>query len=346
MKKLSSVFLLLVGLLLLGSIGCGTQTTTTQSSAGQTAAQQRIKIDFALTYKPHSGNTDVYAALFKGFYSDAGLDVNIIAPGGAADSIKLVASGTVQIAEAMGPDVILARDQGVPILSVAALHQDDPIGMLSFAADNVMGPKNMKGQKTSIGPRPYELAFLTSVLKNQGLTVSDITIAPHNMSGTELLMQKEVQTTEALGWYEPILVGDLAKKEVRFWPYSDFGAPTHYGYTIITSEKFLQANQETVKKFVAATLKGLKWAQDNPVEAVDLLVKHFPELDKSFTLRSWQALIPATMSDDTKANGLGHMTLDNWQTVANFFYDNKLVNNKPEIAKIYSNDYLPSTPIQ
>lgn len=84
-------------------------------------------ITFVLDWTPNTNHTGVYVALDKGYFEDAGIDVEIIQPmEGTAE--QLVAANTAQFGVSYQENVIFARAQGMPVVSVAAVIQHNSSG--------------------------------------------------------------------------------------------------------------------------------------------------------------------------------------------------------------------------
>lgn len=87
---------------------------------------------------------------------------------------------------------------------------------------------------------------------------------------------------DGIGQYtvgEPLLKKAAAPKDIVALAYADAGLD-YYGSGIVTMDSTLQSNPDLVKRFVAATLHGLKDAMANPKEAGEIMHKYHREVDE------------------------------------------------------------------
>ncbi len=91
-------------------------------------AAEKDKVSFALNWVPGPQHTEFVVAKYNGFFDAEGLDVEMHPPAAATDPIKLVASGQDQVGISYAGDIIGARAQGVPIVSISAIHRKTHAG--------------------------------------------------------------------------------------------------------------------------------------------------------------------------------------------------------------------------
>ena len=77
---------------------------------------------------------------------------------------------------------------------------------------------------------------------------------------------------------EPLLAKSAAPKQIFALSYADAGLDL-YGNGIIASDATIKSNPDLVRRFVAATMQGLKDAIADPREAGAIMNKHHREVD-------------------------------------------------------------------
>ena len=109
-------------------------------------------------------------ALDRGYFREAGLDVSSQRPSDPSAPIKEVAAGRADLAISYEPEVLLARDQGLPVKAVAALvHR--PLTSLIWLKDSGIGSiKDLRGKTIATAGIPYQDAYLKTILARAGLT--------------------------------------------------------------------------------------------------------------------------------------------------------------------------------
>ena len=141
------------------------------------------KITFCLDWTPNTNHTGLYVALAKGYYEDAGLDVEIVQPpeNGAA---LMCAAGQAQFAiEAQDTMAAsLALDEPLGITAVAAVIQHNTSGILSRAGDGIDTPAGLTGKTYSTWDSPIELAMLENVVNSDGGDFDQVTLIPNDIT--------------------------------------------------------------------------------------------------------------------------------------------------------------------
>ena len=97
---------------------CGEKTETVSPSA---AHSQTLRL--MLDWFANADHVGLYHALAEGDFARAGLHVKVQAPSDPSLPLKLVQAGTVDLAISYEPELLLARDKNLPLVSVAALVQ-------------------------------------------------------------------------------------------------------------------------------------------------------------------------------------------------------------------------------
>jgi ABC-type nitrate/sulfonate/bicarbonate transport system substrate-binding protein len=172
-----------------------------------------------------------------------------------------------------------------------------------------------------------------------------------NTNAYEAVYNRAADYTIAVTTWEGIQA-KLIGKPMRFFEFTDYGFPVQYSSVIESSNKYLNANPETAKKFLSATQKGYQYAQDNPVEAAKLLVKANPQTIKDAKLARESAVLLASDGYYKGAGGkIGPVDPEIWEKYGSFLYSSKLLTgqngkplaSEPDWSKFYTNDYLPGS---
>jgi putative hydroxymethylpyrimidine transport system substrate-binding protein len=269
--------------------GC---SSTSASPAGSVKGD--VKINFAADWiSPDITWLPYVVALSRGTYKKAGLDVNLIQPPDSSSDIKFLASGQADLAQTTITDVMLAAQEGLPVISVANESQTNNWGL--FAKDG--GPitvADLKGQTVGVYNDSMTKTMLPLILKTAGLTVSDVKQVLIPDSALPLVLNGKIkyatntsnftgaQLKATLGHTTPSL---LAK---------DVGAPDMPIWLYAGNKSWLKNNPAAAKKFLSATEVATKWASANPDAAVSAYEKYFKmgSAGHKVNLAEWNATIP------------------------------------------------------
>ncbi len=148
--------------------GCGEK-----SESGHSA---RDELTLELDFYVNADHAGIYEALDHGYFDDAGLDVKPQVPSDPSAPIKEVAAGRADLAISYEPEVLLARDQGLPVKAVAALVQRPLTSLISTASANINDVSDLRGKTIATAGIPYQDAYLRTILSRADMTENDVKV--------------------------------------------------------------------------------------------------------------------------------------------------------------------------
>lgn len=315
---------------------------------GAAQAQELKKVSFALSFATTAAVANFYAAQDGGFFKKHGLDVEIVTPANAADSLKLLAADQVQFAIVNSPDVILARDKGLGIRSIAANNQFGTAGIMVPVEENVKSLKDLEGKNVAYTSVPANKAMLNLVLKKAGVDLDKVNFINVGFNGMQFLLAGRVNALgDAISYAEPVRFS-LAKNKPEgdtsayvFFPFYKNGGPRYYVYNIDVNAEYLAKNPDVAKKFLAAWREATEWSIANPAAAADYFIKRNPNADRISAEAAWKSIASIITSPDTQAHGLGWQNGDIWTEVSDFMSENKFSSVRIDPKSAYTNEFLP-----
>lgn len=306
------------------------------------AEAQKVDLRFRLDWFPKGIHALFYAAKAKGFYDEQNLNVTIVQGDGSGNTIKLVGSGEFDFGFADGPTGIVCRSRGIPVVAIGAVHQKNPQGIVSLKEFNIARPKDLEGKTFGIQPQastyPFWLAF-AQMNKIDRSKVREI-----NIPGEVplFILEKRVQANAVL--YDNELITIEAKLagpgSANFLLGDDYGFKA-YGHSLFANEKTIRERPEVVRRFLAATKKGMEYGMANQKEAIDILLKQFRDLDRTIVERQLGYGTKGLFtSGDTEKNGLLWMVRERWDLSQQVMVEQKVAAGPIDIAKFYTTEFL------
>ncbi len=342
--------LILAAMLLFVTAGCGKKDRSDNAAVSpapsaapqQEAAEQPTKrpltpVKVVLDWTPNTNHTGLYVAKEKGYYEEQGLDVEIIQPG-ESGADQMVASGNAAFGVSYQEGVTLARIQGVPIVSIAAVIQHNTSGFASMQAKNIKTPKDFEGKTYGGWGSPAEKAVIDSLMQTQHADVNKVSIINIGDADFFTAVKKDIDFSWIYyGWTG--IEAELRKVPINMVYLTDYSKKLDY-YTpvLITGEKMIADKPEIVKAFMAATSQGYQFAIDHPQDAADILIKAAPDLDKNLVIASQKWLSPK-YRDDAAQWGLQKQEV--WENYAQWMLDHKLLEKPLDAKAAFTNDFLP-----
>jgi len=261
-----------------------------------------------------------YAALEKGYYKKAGLDVIIHAGSPEKKPVQEVLQGHAQYGEA-NSELLLERLRGAPLIALAAIYQHSPSVLIVRKDAGIFSPDDLVGKKVMLLNQTVDADFV-AMFNNEGVDIGRLHVIPSSYEIRDLADGK----VDAFNSYlsnEPYF---LKQQGVEFTVLN----PRNYGVDfysdiLFTSEDELKQHPERVKAFRQASLEGWYYAMNHPQEIIDLLLHQY-KVNKSrghleFEAEAIRSLIVPDVID------LGHMNPWRWRHMTETFIKAGMVKN-------------------
>ena len=298
------------------------------------------KITFVLDWPPNTNHTGLYVAQEKGYFEEAGLEVEIVQPP-EDGAVVLVASGKAQFGVSFQDSLAPAFLEGeaLPVTAVASVIQHNTSGIISRAGEGMNTPKGMENHSYATWNGAIELATIQNVMEADGGDYSKLELIPSTV--TDEVSALKTNSVDSIwifyGWAG--VKTELEGLATDYFAFADIDPVFDY-YTpvIVAGDQFLEKNPETAKAFLSAVSKGYEFAIDHPEEAAQILCKAAPELDSELVLASQQYLADQYQAD---APYWGYIDETRWNNFYQWVNDNELVEGKVQLGTGFSNEYLP-----
>ena len=279
--------------------GCGEKAPAGSAPAKASDDSKLKKVTFALDWTPNTNHTGLYVARERGYYKDAGIDLEIVqGPEDGADA--LVASGDAQFGVSFQDTMasyVSGKDQ-LPVTAVASIIQHNTSGIISMKDKGITSPAKMCGHTYATWEMPIERGVIQRCVENDGGDFSQVKMVPSTVTD-EVTALKEDQVDSI--WIYWAWAGEkckLAKLDTNYFAFADI-EPVFDFYTpvIIANNDFIKSDEATVKAFVDATRKGYKDCIEDPDAAAEILLKAAPELESELVHASQNYLADQYQAD-------------------------------------------------
>jgi ABC-type nitrate/sulfonate/bicarbonate transport system substrate-binding protein len=232
-KRRGVLFLASIGAFAVAVAGSANAHTASPSAVKAKAPLETDTLRVVLTFTPGGHDTDLIAPKALGYFKQEGLDVKVIVPGQTGDAQKLVGTGRADIGVTHASGVILARAQGVPLLGIAARHQQGTNGTLILRKSGITKPKDLEGHTLSITGIPENTLMFNEFLRVNGVDKSKVRVINGGFTGHVLLAKDRVDgNADAISWFESLLVNQLLgrpfldKSTYRHFQFTKWGVPS------------------------------------------------------------------------------------------------------------------------
>lgn len=294
------------------------------------------KFTFVTSWYAEAEHGGYYQAVAEGIYQKHGLDVTIRMGGPQVNAYQLVLAG--QADAAMGYDIqtLKAVEQGLPLVTVAAVFQRDPAALI--ARPDVTSIADLKTRTLLIG-QTSETTFWPWLKTKYGFR--DEQKRPYAFSVQPFLVDKNI-AQQGLVTSEPYAIEKAGIKPAVFL-LADAGYPP-YAETIVVNARALKEKPDVIRRFVLATAEGWRSYLKNPTPGNALIARDNPQLEAGLLdygvakMREFQLVT----GGDASSQGLLTMTDARWQKTRDFLVQSGLLRADVDVKRAYVLDFLPA----
>ncbi len=290
-----------------------------------------------LDWIPEPEHGGFYEAEALGYFKAEGVPVTL-APGGPnAFGMQKLATGQVQIAQTDSTNALLAMAQGLPLIAVGAVFQNDPSVLMMHAENPVHRFEDLNGK--TIMARP-EWAFLPYLRKKYGI---DFQVIPQNFSVSNFILDRDFIQQ---GFYiaEPFHIVQGGAKYPKFLYAWDAGFDA---YTIIMANKtWAQNHPEEMKAFMRAYIHGWReYIEGDPAPANREMKTANSQNSDEFMAFSRKMIVDEKLvigRNATDSKAIGRITPERFQTqISQLESLNIIPTGKLTVAQVMTTEYLP-----
>jgi putative hydroxymethylpyrimidine transport system substrate-binding protein len=294
-----------------------------------------------LDWFPNADHAPLYAAIAHGDFRAVGLNVEPVVPAETAEPLKLLAAGKVDMAISYEPQLLLARDQGLKLVSVGALVQRPLTSIIALPEAHVSSIASLAGKTVGTAGIPYQAAELRTVLQSAGVNPAKVKEANVGFNLIPAMLSGKVAATLGGYWnYEAIQLR-LMHKHPLVIPVDQAGVPSYDELVLVVREDEAHTRGQDLRAFLQALTRGEHEVRADPEAAAALLVKANPTLEAKLQLESIEQTLPAAQPSNS-SDPYGWQSPSAWATFGNWMYSHKLLQHDPNAGlPPFTNEFLP-----
>lgn len=332
-------------LLLAGCNSPATNTASTNTTPGESATPAAATVSdkpFRVAFNQWIGFSGVMLAREKGYFKDAGLNVEWKEFPGPADGVPPLIAGQLEASLTTADTPILLSREGNenPLQNVYTID-------MSNGADGIVAQKgintvaDLKGKTVAATKGQVNEFLLMKALEKNGLKPGDVKITNMDAdAGGAAVLAKKVPA--AVTW-EPWLTKATASGGKVIFSSED--VPNLLIDVVTIGQKTLQDRPADVKAFVAAVAKGNEEAVKNPAEAAKIAKKYFgtSESEAMAMLKKVKLYTGAENTDLIGTADKPGVLAQSSKEIADFFVTQKVMREPPVKTNLFTAEFLPSS---
>ena len=220
-----------------------------------------------------------YVAQAKGFYEEEGLNVTILPGGPDIAPTQVIAGGGADIVVDWMPSALAAREKGLPLVNIAQPFKSSGMQLTCLKESGVETPADFKGKTLGVWFGGNEYPFLNWMAKLGYKTDGSpdgVTVLKQGFN-VDPLLQKQAACISTMTYneYWQVIDAGITPEQLVNFNYTTEGVATLEDGLYVLEEKLADpAFVDTMAKFVRASMKGWKYAEENPDEAAMIVLEN------------------------------------------------------------------------
>jgi ABC-type nitrate/sulfonate/bicarbonate transport system substrate-binding protein len=297
-------------------------------------------VTLMLNWTPNNHHAGIYLAQARGWYREAGIDLEIVEPSQAgADAV--VATGGADFGISQSESLLPARAEGAPIVSIATLLPYDDSSLMALGGRGISRPRDLEGKRYGGFGGALETELVKALVTCDGGDASKVSFV--EVGNIDYLVGLDSGRFDFVwvfeGW-DVLRAREVEQRNIASIKFIDYThcIPDWYTPVITASEKTLRERPDLVSRFLDATTRGYKAAAANPADAAAALLAAAPESDADLVRASATYHASKYLAADGR---WGYQQAATWSKFAAFLRKAKLLEKDVDTTKAFTNDYLP-----
>ena len=306
--------------------------------AAQNLTPVKVLLDWA--WLPY--HTTFLVAQDKGYYTQAGLNVDLGPGKGSGSTAQLVGSKATQFGFADGFVVGNSISKGMNIRAVAAIYRRNPTGVIVRADSDIKTPKDLEGKSIAITAGSAQFQQWPAFVKGCGLDAGKIRVVNVDPAGTPpALITGQVPAIAGFVQGQAPSVEIRGNLKTRVFWFADCGVNA-VSNSIVVHNDLIKEDPELIRAFVAASLRGFLYGRQNPDEMIAITKKFSPAIDPAIARREAELSWNTWVTPSTAGKPLGWSSEKDWGETVGVLKQYGGVTTPLEAQQIYTNDFIPT----
>ena len=289
-------------------------------------------------YVPNVQFAPLYVGLEKGFFAEENIDL-ALDHSMETDVVALVGAGRVPFGICSGEQVLLGREQGLPLVYITNWYQNYPVGIVALKESGIESMEDLKGKRVGI-PMLSGASYigLEAMLGLSGMKDSDLKLESVGYAQSELLVTGRIDAAVVYTINEPVQLKHLGYETVLF---SAADMTKMVGNGMITNEAMIAENPDLVGRMVRAFVKSIRWTSENPEEAYEICKLYVDGLADAEDPELQMKVLLATVDYfDDGPLGFGFSDPEAWENMVTVLKNTGMISGSTDVSKVFTNNFV------
>ena len=291
-------------------------------------------VTVALEWFLNPDHLPIVAAKEKGFFREEGLELSILIPTVPEESLDLLAHGKADFGVGEQTNLIKARAQGHPLISIGPLLAHTVVCLMYLKNGPIKSLEDLKGKRVGWPGLEIDLPILGTMLEAAGLTHADIVPVDVGFALTDALISGKADAVfGAFVNYEQV-EAEMKGASVEFVSPTQYNVPDMYQLVVMTSDRMVKQKPEVVHKFVRAYARGLALTHEQADEALSLYNKAHAMADPTLSAKTFGATLPFFPRELRQEQA-------RWKAVHDWLHSRGVIKKKLPLKDLFTNAFVP-----
>src|SRR5881396_936386 len=293
-------------------------------------------VTVALEWFLNPDHLPIVAAKEKRFFREEGMELSILVPTVPEESLDLVAHGKADFGVGEQTNLIKARAQGQPLISIGPLLAHTVVCLMYLKNGPIKSLEDLKGKRVGWPGLEIDLPILKTMLEAAGLTHADIVPVDVGFALTDALLSGKADAVfGAFVNYEQV-EAELKGASVEFVSPTQYGVPDLYQLVVMTSDRMVIQHPQVVRGFTRALTRGLTFIHQRPDEALGTYLKANPIADPALSAKTFNktwAYFPEILTQDESR----------WAAARDWLFKRGVIKKQMPLDKLFTNRFVAAS---
>lgn len=301
------------------------ENTAGQNDVIDAANPSKIKVSLILDRYPNAMHAFIYMAISNGYFEEKGLELDIIEPGEANEGIMLVGLDIVDLTLASQPQVLLARADDIPVVSIASIVRRPLNYVMIPKTSAVQTPKNLENRRVGYPGDGVSLAILKTMMLSDESDPNQAVLINVKRNLVQSIASHQVDAIVGGNINQDRILLANRMQPVRTIEPNLYGVPEYYELVLVASESMVEHKSELLKTVWEILVRAQQDVIDNPEQALIYVMNNqhtsFP-LSMKVEAESLSMLLPFMSNTDDE---FGIQSKSMWTEVGNWLDETGLM---------------------
>jgi putative hydroxymethylpyrimidine transport system substrate-binding protein len=334
------------------ALGCGSGDSDTETAGGGGGESTDVSLmgDFTIPWVPQ---IPWVVAIEKGWYEEAGLNVDYKLPQGTDAPSRLLGAGAVDMAVTYTGDMLSSNEKGLESKVLMDIFDKLPGGVCFFEDSGIKTPKDLEGKTVAIYDYPQSHYHFKHFFESNDVDEDEVDIVSAGANATPLMVAGKVDAADAASPAECLDAEIKAGKPVNEFVFTrEYGFPKTYFLELSANSDWLSQNEDAAESFVHVTQKAINWSEENQDQALQIFIdKYKDEIDPEVAERGFEVLKKSWCGETyacwSPDKPVGWIDPTVWQEQADFLAKGGLIESAADAKSVLTDNrflddqYLP-----